>query len=109
VYQSPGQDHAPVLSAHHNQTLLNGSFDLPQVGSLSDKDGTLCQFRKEVQVVCMEIGKEIFVASKFEVLTTNFHRYDLFVGQSWRTPILQGFRPVDHFLKELHIRYATCS
>jgi hypothetical protein len=72
------------LSTLLNEQLPDGSFNLPQIGRLTNKGGAVTEGGKEVLVVTVKILKEVFIRLEFEVSTTDFHRDDFFIRECWR-------------------------
>jgi hypothetical protein len=65
VYQS--LDWFVCLSVYNHQTLLNGRFDLPQICRMSHTQEMIGQFRKDAQVMLVEIGIDVRVAFQIEI------------------------------------------
>jgi len=60
------------------QALLDGRFDLPPVGRLPSKEGTVPQRWKAMAVLGAEVWPNIFVGGQLEIFTAALHGDDLF-------------------------------
>jgi hypothetical protein len=74
------------LPAHLRQPLLDGRFDLPQVGGLADKQRALGQLGKEVALMRAKVRKDLLVGGELEVFAAEFHGDHFFVAQGGRKP-----------------------
>lgn len=65
-------------------------FQLPQIGRLSNKSGTmkLCQSREEVSVVPAEVVEQSLVLAQSEVLANNFNSEDFAISKAWLRPAM---------------------
>lgn len=59
--------------------VVDGGFDLPQIGGLPDKQGAVGQGGEEMAAVRREIVVEIFIGLGFEIFATDFDGDHFFI------------------------------
>jgi hypothetical protein len=105
------------LTTDDGQLLLNGGFDLPQVGRLADKQGAVLQGREKVAIVSLEVVVQILIGVQLQVFATDFHRDDLLIRQRRCKPappefewsaddtILFHYQTIDGYDKSISIHW----
>jgi hypothetical protein len=87
------------LPADLGQSVLNGGFDLPEVGRLPDTERAVPQVGKEVRGVRAEVRKEVLIGGQLEILAADLQRQHFFIAQRWgKSAAPQGVGVFDHLL-----------